>query len=170
VDWLHIGLRIVHIGSAIAWAGGAALFFFYVEPTLNKLGPDAEKFANELINVRKVPIYFAIVSTLTVVAGGILYYQDAGGFQLWTSPEGIVFTIGAIAAIFAWIGGSVLVAPAVKKVGAIGQEMKAAGGPPSAELGARMHAAQERLRTIGLWDLILIIVAIVAMESARYVG
>jgi putative copper export protein len=170
VDWLHIGLRIVHIGSAIAWAGGAALFFFYVEPTLNKLGPDAEKFANELINVRKVPIYFAIVSTLTVAGGAILYFGDAGGLQLWTSTTGIVFSIGAVAGILAWIGGSLLVAPAVKKVGAIGQEMKAAGGPPSAELMGRMQAAQHNLRQIGLWDLILIIVAIVCMESARYVG
>ena len=170
MDWLHIGLRIVHIGSAIAWAGGAALFFFYVEPTLNKLGPDAEKFANELINVRKVPIYFAIVSTLTVAGGAILYFGDAGGLQLWTSTTGIVFSIGAVAGILAWIGGSLLVAPAVKKVGAIGQEMKAAGGPPSAELMGRMQAAQHNLRQIGLWDLILIIVAIVCMESARYVG
>jgi putative copper export protein len=170
VDWLHIALRIVHIGSAIAWAGGAALFFFYVEPTLNKLGPDAEKFANELINVRKVPIYFAIVSTLTVAGGVILYFGDAGGIQLWTSTTGIVFTIGAVAGILAWIGGSVLVAPAVKKIGALGQEMKAAGGPPSAELIGRMQAAQHNLRQIGLWDLILIIVAIIAMESARYVG
>ena len=170
MDWFLITFRIIHIGSAIAWAGGAALFFFYIEPTMNKLGPDAEKFVDELINKRKAPIYFAATSTLTVLAGAILYFRDAGGLQLWTSTTGIVFTIGAVAAILAWIGGNVLIKPAVEKVAGIGAEMKAAGGPPSADLMGRMHAAQERLRTIGLWDLILIGVAIIAMESARYIG
>lgn len=170
MDWLHIALRLVHIGSAMAWAGGAALFFFYIEPTINKLGPDAEKFVQEFVERRKVPQYFMITSTLTVLGGALLYYQDAGGLQLWTSPEGSVFTIGAVAAIIAWLAGGILVAPSVKKVAAIAGEMKAAGGPPSAELMGRMHAAQERLRTIGLVDLILIIIAIIAMESARYVG
>ena len=170
MDLFLILFRLIHIGSAILWAGGAALFFFYIEPTINKLGPDAEMFVDELINKRKAPIYFAITSTLTVLGGAVLYYRDAGGFQLWTSTEGIIFSIGAVAAIIAWLGGNVLIAPAVKKVAAIGAEMKAAGGPPSAEIMGRMHAAQERLRTIGLWDLVLIGVAIVAMESARYVA
>src|SRR5260221_1567310 len=103
----------------MAWAGGAALFFFYLEPTINKLGPDAEKFVDEVINRRKLPQYFMIVSTLTVLGGALLYYQDAGGFQLWTSTTGIVFTVGAVAAIIAWLAGGILVAPGVKKVGAI---------------------------------------------------
>jgi uncharacterized membrane protein len=167
MDLVYIVLRVLHIGAAIAWAGGAALFFFYIEPTLNKLGPDAEKFADEMINKRKVPIYFAAMSTVAVVAGLLLYIRQAGGFQLWTTTPGIVYTVGAIAAIIAWIGGNVLITPAVKLVGAIGQEMKNAGGPPSAELMGRMHAAQERLRTIGKWDLILIGIAILGMESAR---
>jgi len=167
MDWLYIVLRVLHIGSAILWAGGAALFFFYIEPTITKLGPDAEKFVDEVVNKRKAPIYFAATSTVAVLAGLTLYYRQAGGFQLWTTTSGTVFTVGAVAAIFAWIGGNVLIAPAVMKVGAIGQEMKAAGGPPSAELMGRMHAAQERLRTIGKWDLVLIGIAILCMESAR---
>jgi uncharacterized membrane protein len=167
MDLVYAVLRVLHIGAAMAWAGGAALFFFYIEPTLNKLGPDAEKFADEMINKRKVPIYFAAVSTVAVLAGLTLYVRQAGGFQLWTTTPGIIYTVGAIAAIIAWIGGNVLITPAVKMVGAIGQEMKSAGGPPSAELMGRMHAAQERLRTIGMWDLILIGIAILCMESAR---
>jgi uncharacterized membrane protein len=170
VDLFFIVFRIIHIGAAIAWAGGAALFFFYIEPTMNKLGPDAEAFVNELVNVRKAPIYFAATSTITVLGGAVLYYRDAGGLAIWTSSQGIVVSIGAVAAIIAWIGSNGLIPAALKKVAAIGGEMKAAGGPPSAELMGRMHDAQQRLRTIGLWDLVLIGIAIVAMESARYVG
>jgi uncharacterized membrane protein len=168
MDWLVIAFRLLHIISAVLWAGGAALFFFYVEPTINKLGPDAEKFVDEVINKRKAPIYFAVISTFAVIGGIGLYYRDAGGVQLWTSPTGTVFTIGATAGLLAWIGGNVLITPAVMKVGAIGAEMKAAGGPPTAELIGRMHAAQERLRTIGMVDLVLLFIAIACMSTARY--
>jgi uncharacterized membrane protein len=168
MDLFMIVFRLVHIIAAIVWVGGTVLFFFYIEPTITKLGPDAEKFVDEFINRRKVPVFFAAASTIAVVGGLILYYRDAGGFQLWTTGAGPVFTIGAVAGILAWIGGAALVAPGVKKVAAIGAEMKAAGGPPSRELIARMGAAQHRLRQIGMWDLVLVIIAVVCMEAGRY--
>jgi uncharacterized membrane protein len=170
VDWLLIAVRILHIGAAVGWVGGAALFSFFVEPTLNAIGPDAEKVTGELIQRRKLPRYFAILSTTTVLAGAVLYWIDSGGLQLsWiTSPTGLAFTISALAAIAAWLGGGALLSPAVKNVAAVGTELRAAGGPPSAELMARMHAAQERVRQIGLFDLGLLIIAVIGMAVARY--
>jgi hypothetical protein len=79
-----------------------------------------------------------------------------------------VFTIGAICGIIAWASGFALLAPTIKKVGELGAEIQAAGGPPSAELMGRMQAAQARVRRIGQTDTVLIIVAIVTMATARY--
>jgi uncharacterized membrane protein len=169
MDLLVIAFRILHIAAAILWVGGSTLFFFYIEPTINKLGPDAERFVDEVINKRKLPVFFALASTFTVIGGVALYLRQAGGLRLWLdNGEGIAFTIGGLAGILAWLGGSLLIAPAVQRVAAIGGEIKAAGGPPSAELMGRMHAAQERLRTIGLADLALVYVAVVLMAVARY--
>jgi uncharacterized membrane protein len=170
VDWVLVFFRAVHVPAAIIWAGGAIFFTFYVEPTMAKLGPDAEKFVNEIINVRKAPNYFAAAATLTVLGGAVLYYHDAGGFQLWTSPTGWVFTIGAVCGIIAWASGGALLSPAIKKVGEIGGRIKAAGGPPSAELIAEMHAAQARVKQIGQIDIVLVIIAVVTMATARYFG
>lgn len=170
MDLFVILFRLIHIGAAIVWVGGSVLFFFYVEPTINKLGPDAEKFVDEVINRRKLPQYFAIASTITVLGGLVLYFRDAGGLQLWTSTSGLVYGLGAVAGIIGWAMGGALIAPGVKKVAAVGAEIKAAGGPPSAELMGRLHAAQQRLRTVGMWGLILVAIAVVCMESARYVG
>jgi hypothetical protein len=171
VDWFFIVFRIVHIGSAILWAGGAALFFFYMEPAIVKLGPDAEKFVDEMLNVRKLPIYFALVSTLAVVGGVVLYLKDAGGLRLWLdSTTGTVFTIGALAAVIAWIGGNALIPSTAIKLQGITREIKAAGGPPEAELMGRLQAVQERLRLIGAIDLVLIGIAIVSMETAKYLA
>ena len=171
MDWFSVVFRVVHIGSAILWAGGAALFFFYLEPTVNKLGPDAEKFVDEVLNKRKLPIYFAVASTLAVVGGLILYVRDAGGLRLWLdSTAGTVFTLGALAGIVAWIGGNALIPSTFIKIQAIAGEIQAAGGSPSAELLGRLRAGQERLRLIGAIDLVLIGIAIVCMETARYLG
>lgn len=170
MDVLTIVLRIVHIVSGVLWVGGAALFFFYIEPTLNALGAEAEKFIDELVNRRKVPIYFVTASTLVVVSGAILYWRDSNGFQSsWmTSPTGLAFGVGGLAALIAWIGGNLLIPRSIGQLGAVTGEMKAAGGPPSAELVGRLHTVQERLRTIGLIDLVLLLIAVVAMAAARY--
>jgi uncharacterized membrane protein len=170
VDWFSVVFRVIHIGSAIVWAGGAAFFFFYVEPTINKLGPDAESFVDELLR-RKLPIYFLVASSLAVIGGVSLYIRDAGGVRLWLdSTAGTVFTIGGLSAIIAWIGGNALIPSTAIKMQGIVHEMKAAAGPPPADALDRLHAAQERLRAIGAVDLLLIAIAIVCMETARYLG
>jgi uncharacterized membrane protein len=172
MDWLAILFRIGHIVPAVFWVGGAAFFFFYVEPTLNSLGPDADKFVQELVGRRKMPVFFMVASTLTVLFGAILYWRDSNGLNgPWmTSATGIVFGVGAIAAIIAWLAGGLALAPAVQKVATVGGEMKAAGGPPSADLMARMKAAQERVRMIGGIDLVLVVFAVLCMATARYFG
>lgn len=166
MDILAIVLRIIHIVAGILWVGGAALFFFYIEPTINRLGPDAEKFVDEFVNRRKVPVYFMTISTLTVLAGAALYWKDFGGID--TSAYGLALGLGGLAAFVAWLGGNLLIPRNLNVLGAIVAEMKAAGGPPGPELVTRLHAAQERLRKIGLADLVLLGIAVLAMAVARY--
>jgi hypothetical protein len=169
MDVLGIVLRIVHIVGGVIWVGGAALFFFYLEPTINKLGPDAEKFVDELINRRKLPMYFIAASTLTAVAGIVLYWRDFGRIET-SSSFALALGLGGLAALVAWLGGNLLIPRTLDKISGIVTEMKAAGGPPSDALMARLHANQERLRLIGAIDLVLLAFAVVAMASARYLG
>jgi uncharacterized membrane protein len=169
VDIVTIGLRIAHIVAGVLWVGGAALFFFYVEPATKVLGLDAEKFMSELMVRRRVPIYFFLVSTITVVGGAGLYWQDSSGLSSsWiTSPTGLGLTLGAVAALLAWVGGSLLIPRTLTRLGAIGAEMKAAGAAASPELIGRLHGAQEQLRVIGLADIVLLAISVVGMAVAR---
>lgn len=166
MDIVAVVLRIVHIVAGVLWVGATGLFFFYLEPAMNRLGPDAEKFVDELVNRRKVPIYFVVLSTLNVLAGVILYWRDFGGIS--TSPLGLALGLGGVAALIAWLGGNLLIPRTLWKQMAIVAEMKASEGPPPAELVSRMHAGQERLRLIGLIDIVLLLFAVAAMASARY--
>ena len=167
MDVWAVVLRIIHIVAGALWVGGAGLFFFYFEPAINKLGPDAEKFVDEVINRRKAPIYFVTTSTLTVVAGVILYLRDFGA-AIATSPFGLALGLGGLAALIAWLGGNLLIPRTLMQLMAVGAEMKASAGPPPSELVSRMQAIQERLRLIGLVDIVLLLFAVAAMASARY--
>lgn len=172
MDVLLIALRIIHILSGVLWVGGSALFFFYIEPAINKLGPDAEKFVDEVVNRRKVPIYFITVSTLSVLSGAILYWRDSNGLDLtWiTTTTGLAFTVGGIAALVAWLGGNLLIPKTLGQLIAVGAQMKASDGPPSPELMGRLHAIQQKLHTIGMVDIVLLVGAVVTMAAARHLG
>jgi uncharacterized membrane protein len=170
VDLFYLLLRLIHIVSGILWVGGALLIFLYVEPAATKLGPAAETFMNEIFFNRKLPIYFAVASTLTVLAGAVLYFRGAGGLAVWGGTTGTTLTVGALAAVVAWIGGNAFIPRTFMQFQKLGAEAAAAGGPPSADLQARIHAVQERLRLIGVIDTVLLVIAVITMESAKYLG
>lgn len=172
LDWLLIVLRLIHIIAGVLWVGGAIFFFYFIEPTANELGPDAEKFMGRIVVQRRMPIYFLVFSGLTVLAGLILYWIDSSGLRgEWiTSGFGLVLTIGGLAGLIAAVGGNLLIKPNVDRLAAIGAEIKAAGGPPSEQQLAELHAVQHRLRTIGAVDVVLLLISVAAMASARYVG
>ena len=167
MDWLLILFRLTHVPAAIAWAGGALLVEFYVQPAIEAGGPKA---ASIIEMMSKTRVYFTLAATLTVLGGAALYIRDAGGLQLWTSPTGWVFTLGAVCGIIAWASGGALLAPTLAQISKLGAEMQAAGGPPSADLVSRMQAAQARVKKIGRTDTVLIIIAIITMATARYFG
>ena len=169
MDVTLIVLRVIHIVSGIAWVGAGALVVLYIRPTLFALGPDAEKVVNELFVRRKLPVYFAVVSTLTVLAGALLYWR-ASGLQ-WvfvTRPTGLGLTIGAVAGLVAWPIAILALPRAFAGVGEVGAEMKAAGGPPTPELIGRLRAAQARITRLSYVLLTLLTVAAVFMAIARY--
>lgn len=163
-------VRLLHIVAGVFWAGSAAFFFFFIEPTVNKLGPNAGPFMEEMTVRRKLPIVFSVSSIVTVIAGVLLYWRSSGGFDLdWiTSSTGLTFTIGAVSAIAAFFGGLFLIRPRVGRMSALGAEMQQGGGPPSDAQMAEMQSIQHSLRAIGLVDLILLTIAVAAMATARY--
>jgi hypothetical protein len=171
VDMLVVGLRIVHIGSSVLWVGAAALYFFYIEPAMREIGRDAEKFATEMMDRRRVPIYFGAISTISVLAGAALYWRDSHGLDpAWiSSSTGLAYTVGGLAALAAWIGGSLLFPLMLSRVAAIGASMTTAG-VTSAELAGPLRRAEGRLHAILRADIVLLGVSVVAMAAARGLG
>ncbi|MGH2456416.1 MAG: hypothetical protein ACRDHD_09200 [Candidatus Limnocylindria bacterium] len=172
MDWYMIVLRILHIGSGVFWVGAAAVFFWFIEPSIKAAGPGGQAVMREITIKRRFPVIITAAATLTVLAGFLLYLRASDGFRAdWIQTgTGLGITVGALAAIGAWLAGFFLIKPRVDRLGAIGAAVQAGGGPPTDAQIAEIQSLERQLRTIGLSDLVLLGLAVVAMAVARYLG
>jgi uncharacterized membrane protein len=174
-DWFYIVFRIFHIGAGIAWVGSVYFLVVFVQPTSAAIGPAAAPFMTELLGARKLVDRILVLATVTILAGLILYLKRmdlAGGFGDWVgSAEGLVFTIGGLAAIAAVAIGVFGTRPAVQRLLAVGRQIGQAtqqAGPPAPELAAQVPALQGKLKGYARASLALLIVAVLTMATARY--
>jgi hypothetical protein len=171
MDWALILLRIVHVGSAMAWFGGAMVSSLLLQPTVNALGPKAQPFMDYLVQQRRIGVYFPVVAGLTILSGAALIWRDSGGLQLsWiTTPTGLGFSIGALAGIMSFVLGGILIGPSVAARASVQRELAAGGGgEPSAAQRARLARADRNMRLADRIDLPLLVVAGLLMATARY--
>ena len=170
MDWWLILLRIIHVGSAMAWFGGALVGGFFLQPAARDLGVAGQPFMEHLLRRRRLGVYFPIVATLTILAGAVLYWRDSGGLQLsWiTSPIGLAFTIGALSAVVAWAGGFILIGPSIAAQTQVQAELAATGGSPNEDQRRRLEKAEARMRLSNRLDLPLLLLAGLTMAVARY--
>jgi hypothetical protein len=170
MDWSLIILRIIHVGSAMAWFGGAIVGGFFLFPTAKALGSASQPFMDHLTKRRRLGIYFPIVAALTILAGAALFWRDSNGLDpAWiSSPTGLAFTIGGLAAIVAFVGGMILIGPSVAEQTAVANELAATGDVPSDAQRERLVRADRRMRLANRIDLPLILVAGLTMAVGRY--
>ena len=165
-----IFLRVVHIFAGTLWGGAAIFYLFFVKPSVQSIGPAGPQFMRNLAERRRLPIFMSSTSLLTVLAGAILFVYASGGFNLaWIqSGPGIGFTIGSVAALIAFLTGSFIIGPTSARMGAIGQQIASAGGPPAPELLAQIHSLEAKLSRAEIIDFVMLVIAMVTMATARY--
>lgn len=170
MDPLLLLARIVHIGSAMIWFGGAIIGGFFLAPTAKALGSAGAPFMEHLMSKRGMGILFPVAAALTILSGAALYWRDSGGLQIaWiTSPSGLAFTIGGIAAIIAFVGGMLLIGPSIAEQTAVQKELATGDGVPDAGQQARLARADARMQLATRVDLPLIVLAALTMAVGRY--
>jgi hypothetical protein len=172
VDAYMIIFRIVHIASAILWAGSAAFYTAIVGPTVEALGPEGGRFVTHLVRRRKAVAFFLVVSTLTVVVGGFLYWRDSGGLEIvWIQTAfGTGLTVGAVAGLISWLLVVLVLAPTTYRLIALGERIAAAGRPPVQDEMASLQTLQSRLKAFSAMNVAALAIAVVAMATARYLA
>ena len=162
-------LRLVHIFSAVLWAGGTITMAGFIEPTARAAGQEGSRFMQRLGAGLYSPV-MTIAGPLTVLAGLLLYWNDSVGFrQEWIlSGPGLGFTVGALFGIGALSVGLFVTRPAVVGLGAMGKEIQMAGKPPTPEQLAKLAGLSEKLTSATVQTAILVSIALAAMALARY--
>ena len=170
MDALLILFRIVHVGSAMSWFGGSIIAAFFLQPTAAALGQAGQPFMDHLMRRRRMGVFFPIVSGLTILSGVALYWRDSGGLQAdWiSSPTGLAFTIGGLAAIAAFIGGAILIGPSIAAQTAVQQQLAMGDGNPTAAQRQQLERADRRLQLATRIDWPLLLLAGLTMAVARY--
>lgn len=170
-DAYVVALRIVHIATGVIWVGSLFVVVVFVQPSAAALGAAGAPFMSELRRRRFVDVVF-IDAVFTVVAGAFLYWHDwhlYPTFGDWIgSSFGTWLTVGALLAIAGLVVAASLTRPTIARLVSLGKQIADSGGPPPPETAARIGSLQHRLVIAERVSFSLVLLAVVAMASARY--
>jgi len=170
-DAYVVALRIVHIATGVIWVGSLFVVVVFLQPSAAALGAAGAPFMSELRRRRFVDVVF-IDAVFTVVAGAFLYWHDwhlYPTFGAWIgSSFGTWLTVGALLAISGVVVAGAVTRPTIGRLVSIGKHVAEAGGTPTLEIAARIGVLQRRLVVAERASFSLVLLAVVAMASARY--
>ncbi|MDQ5840598.1 MAG: hypothetical protein M3537_05535 [Chloroflexota bacterium] len=165
-------LRLIHIGAGTFWVGAVFTFFVFVQPTAAVLGPDAQKFVFHLIHNRRLPFVILSAGAVTVLAGIWLLVITSNGLD----PDRLLdasrlgYTVGGVAAIVTLGIGALYVFPRTRTVERIIGRLLAEGRPPTPDEGHTLARTARESRAAGWLVIIGLVIAVVAMATARLWG
>lgn len=171
-DPLMVVLRFFHIVGGALWIGSAFLFVAFIGPSAAEVAPTSGPFLSAAVKKRRVAKMITGLAITTVVAGWLMWFRDLGTYgsleSFLGSPFGIVLTIGGVLATIAAYTGITGVGNNVERLVDLQDEVGASGGPPTEEQAARLAHLGGEIQKHGKIDIVLLILAVTAMATARY--
>jgi len=168
---LIIVLRLLHIMGGFFWAGSALVLARFILPAIRASGPAGGAVMQQLMQHRKLPVAINIAAAIAILSGlGLVWEMQSISNGMWAhSAMGRTFSIGGVLGLTAAIIGGAIARPTANKIGALGAQIAATQGPPSAEQAAQMQALQNRMaKTVGIVAGLLSL-TVAFMAVARYV-
>lgn len=159
-------LRLVHIPTSILWAGWAVMVGLFLLPAIAEAGPAGGAVMGGIMK-RRFSLWMNVLGLLAVVSGLRLYMMSMSGAWLATGT-GVAYSLGAAAALVAFSVGHAVSRPTAGRMNALLEQVKAAGGPPSAEQAAELGRLRGRAATAGTVNAWCALVAAVCMGAGRY--
>jgi len=171
-DGVMIVFRFFHIVAGALWVGSAFLFALFIGPSAAKVGPSAGPLLHVAVKERKVATVITGLAAVNVTAGWLMWFGKAdeyGSVGDWVgSSFGLGITIGAVLATTAFFLGYFGVGRNVERLVDLGDSIAASGQPPTPEQGAQMAKIGADLERHSKIDLVLLLLAVTAMATARY--
>ena len=166
MDYLHLILRIIHIGAGVFWVGGVLMMTCFIAPTLGAIGEGGPKFVAHLVKNLKFTTRMSIAAGLTALAGAWLYWIDSSGFQsAWMmSSVGTGFGLGSFFGAVGFVFG-ILIGRTTNALVNLGGQMQ---GKPSAEQMTQLQMLQRRQGLYSRIASISLILSVLFMAMARF--
>jgi uncharacterized membrane protein len=159
--------RLLHIFAGVLWVGGVVLIALFVQPTVRAIGPAGGQFMGHLLTKTRIAGYFPAVAGLNVLAGLFLFWRNTTAGGHWAGTRsGMTISLGALAAIIAFLVGGAMIGGSMGKIAKI---LQSSGGPPQGEAATQMAAHQARIQLGTKIVLPLLVIAVITMAVGRYV-
>ncbi|HEX9197168.1 MAG TPA: hypothetical protein VF906_05175 [Candidatus Bathyarchaeia archaeon] len=164
-DAVFLVLLVLHVGSIIAWMGGATLFVSVLTPALRRMSPASR---GEFV-LSVIPSYMRFIggsSIATAVAGLALYaYITQVATSLAPSNSGLIYIqIGAVVTLIVLlIAFGVLIPTSRKLVGLLKQPQKQASPGGDAAMSVQAGNLQKRLGMAARLGVFLLAVTFILM-------
>ncbi len=170
MDAYMVILRIIHIFAGILWVGAGIFYVAVVMPSLRQTGKKAYPLFLAISNNRIGKVLMPATALLTTVAGLLLYERVSGRFDAdyMKSTQGIVLSIGVVAGLGAFGHGGAVLGRATEKLVQQITELEGQSEPLSAQQQAEVNTLMDYLAKHANISLIMMIVAVLGMASARY--
>lgn len=151
---LHLA-RVIHIVVGVFWAGTVFFNAWLLAPALRDLGPDGGKVMGALAK-RGMLMILPVAGILTILSGIWLYWHASAGFDpaYMGSRPGMVYGLGMVATILAFLIGVAVVRTAIAK---------AATAEPAEGQKLRQRAASASVVVA-----LLVGIAVLTMAVGRY--
>ena len=164
-DAVFLVLLLVHVGSIVAWMGGATLFVSVLSPALRRMSPASR---GEFV-LSVLPSYMRFIggsSIAAAVAGLALYaYITQVATSLAPSSSGLIYVqVGAVVTLIVLlIAIGVLIPTSRKLVGLLKQSQKQSVPGGDATIGAQVGNLQKRLGMAARLGVFLLAVTFILM-------
>ncbi len=168
---LIIVLRAVHILGGIFWTGAVITLYGFVLPSTRATQPESARFTSQLAGRSGLTAWMTAASAACLLAGLALYAPISGRFDRdWLrSTRGMVLSLGALVGVLAALEGLMVLGPTARRLGAVGREIEAAGGPPTPAQAAELGRLQDKLGRTGTRAAWMLGIAALLMAVARYI-
>ncbi len=169
MDLEMVAMRLIHIGLGVFWAGAIFFIVLFLEPSVRAAGPDGGRVMQG-IQQRKLLTILPVAAALTILSGIALYWRASVGFNAdWmASRVGVSLTMGAVAAIVAFLIGVFVMRASTLEAGRLAAKAQQSEGDVQAALMTQVQALRVRDRTSARWVAALLAVAVATMAVARY--
>ena len=153
-------MRVVHILAGVIWAGSAIFLAVILDPRLRALGPDIQRKVTAAL-APALRIVLDGGAAVTILVGLLLVLRMDRLDNLLDTNWGLAITVGLVASIFALASGIATMSTTKKLVG-IGQD--------TSDNHADVDSLSARATLLARITAALVVIAVVTMASARFVG